>query len=112
MMLATLLLAIQVSLPQRQPPPLYTVKLVQSCVTGFGKRKPRLLGLIPHGSPTFTMTMEDGDSFGTVLGCMNKVRKRGGGICQIEAHSLRPSRHNKLYRKYANVGVTVLPEQH
>lgn len=109
MILATLLLAMNVALPQRQAPPLYSVELVRNKVVGFGKHKPKFL-FFSHGTATFTLTMADDDSIGTFIQCEDMVHKRGGGVCQVDAHSIRPGKHNHLARKYANVGMTVAPE--
>jgi hypothetical protein len=110
MILEILLLSASVGLPQRQPPPLFTVELVRNHVTGFGKHKPKFLG-IAHGSATFTLTMQDGDSIGTFIKCEDMVHQRGGGVCRVDAHSIRPGKHNQIVRKYADVGMTVAPEE-
>lgn len=109
MILATLLLAMNVALPQRQAPPLYTVELVRNHVTGLGKHKPKFL-FFSHGSATFTLTMADDDSIGTFIHCEDMVHKRGGGVCQVSPHSIRPGKHNHLRGKYANVWMTVASE--
>lgn len=89
---------------------LLTVSALGQTVTGYGKHKPRFLFLIPHGQATFTMQMEEGDTFGTLAKCLRGVHVRGGGVCEIEPHSLKPSRHAALKRKYEDASVIVKPE--
>jgi len=75
-------------------------------VIGHGKRSRRFL-FVPIGAKTFTMHMDDADSIGSVLKCMDKVHQRGGGTCEIPAHSLTVGKHDTLTRKYADVSVLV-----
>jgi hypothetical protein len=75
-------------------------------VIGHGKRPRRFL-FIPVGAKTFTMHMDDADTIGSVLKCMDKVHQRGGGTCEIPAHSLTAGKHDTLIRKYADVSVSV-----
>jgi hypothetical protein len=79
-------------------------------VVGYGKHRPRRLGIFPHDQPFLLIAMEDGDSIGSVLWCMDEVHKRGGGVCVVAPHSIRPSRHKALRRKHPDVSLQVSPE--
>jgi hypothetical protein len=70
-------------------------------------QRPRRFLFIPVGAKTFTMHMDDADTIGSVLKCMDKVHQRGGGTCEIPAHSLTTGKHDTLIRKYADVSVLV-----
>ena len=56
---------------------------------------------------TFGMRFDPQDTIGSVMDCLEEVHKRGGGTCEVQPHSIAPGRHNALYRKYADAGVTV-----
>lgn len=73
---------------------------------GQGKKTPKFL-FIPIGHKAFVMTLKDDDTVGSVVHCMDKVHKRGGGTCSIGSRSLKPSKHNLLYRKYDDVHVVL-----
>jgi hypothetical protein len=90
---------------------LLSVPALGQTVTGYGKHKPRFLFVIPHGHAVFTMQMEEGDSFHTVAKCLHDIHVRGGGVCEIEPHSLKPSRHahDLQKRKYKNTGIIIKP---
>lgn len=77
--------------------------------TGTGKRKPKFLGLIPYGSHVVEQEIEPGDSIGSLLKCMDKVHKRGGGTCAAALGSIQPGKpdQNLVYRKYEDVIVVL-----
>lgn len=83
-----------------------SANLFASEIVGAGKHKPRFV-FIPYGSKNIRMLMQDDDTVGSVIRCMDKVHRRGGGTCQIAAHSLKVGKTDYLYRKYNNVIVTV-----
>lgn len=72
-------------------------------ITGSGKRKPRFLGLIPYGSKTIEQAIKPDDSIGSLLICMDKVHRRGGGTCATDPKTIKGGKHNRIYRKYQDV---------
>jgi hypothetical protein len=72
-----------------------------------------IVGLSPSGKKLFTMPMDDKDSIGSIIQCMDRVEyrkvlffrvhRKGGGFCQIEPGSIRWGKHTDLYVKYPDV---------
>jgi hypothetical protein len=81
--------------------------LATETITGNGNRRPRLLGLIPYGSKTVEQPIDPDDSIGSLLICMDKVHQRGGGTCATDPKTIKSGKHNKIYRKYQDVIVTL-----
>lgn len=76
-------------------------------ITGTGKQKPKFLGLIPYGSHIVEQPVDPDDSIGSLIKCMDKVHKRGGGTCANDPKTIKAGKHNLIYRKYEDVIVVL-----
>ena len=56
---------------------------------------------------SFQVPYDPWDSIGAAMTCLDEVHSRGGGYCEIEPKSMRPGRHNSLYRKYEDAEIRV-----
>jgi hypothetical protein len=72
-----------------------------------GHRRAAVIVARPRRGESFLMAMDANDSIGSVLDCMDRVEARGGGVCEVEPHSIGAGKNMRLERRYPDVSVSV-----
>jgi hypothetical protein len=93
---------------QTKTKPWFEGSIAGMCYSHPDRKKARFwMRELPKSGKICYVPMSDPDSMGSIYEAEDEVEKHGGGLVEVEPHSIRPGTHNTLGRKYADVSLSV-----